>query len=177
MKKIILGLIVLLIIIVLAIIIFFSVFPKKYVDYISHYSIEYGVDSYIIASVINIESGYDSNSLSQAGAIGLMQLLPSTAFDMADRLDMSISEDDLYNEEINIKLGTFYLSYLLEIFNGNLTNTLASYNWGMQNVKNWLNKGNIDSFGNIIEIPVKETKDYLKKYDVNEFVYKNIYKV
>lgn len=177
MKKLILGIILLIIIIAVTIIMFFAVFPKKYSAYIDKYSEEFGIDKYVIASVINIESSYNPKSVSNAGAIGLMQLLPSTAFDMASRLNITISEKDLFNEDINIKLGAYYLVYLLEIFDGNIINALASYNWGMQNVKNWLNKGNVDEYGNVANIPVKETKDYLKKYNINQFVYKNIYKV
>lgn len=177
MKKIWIAIVVIVIIIVLTIIAFFVMFPKKYSEYITKYASEYGVDEYVIASVINIESGYDPKAISKAGAIGIMQLIPATAFDMADRLDMTITEDSLYDVDTNIRLGVFYLSYLLKIFDGNITNALASYNWGMQNVKNWLDMGNIDKHGNIINIPVKETKDYLKKFDINKFVYKNIYKL
>ena len=130
----------------------------------------------MVASVINIESSYRKDSVSNAGAIGLMQLLPSTAFDMAARLDMELTEEDLFNEEINIKIGCFYLSYLLEMFDNNITNTLCAYNWGLNNVKNWIIDGNVDESGTIINIPVKETKDYIGKFAVNKFVYKNIYK-
>ena len=154
----------------------FAFFPRKYDDLINKYSRIYNVESAIVASVINIESSYRKNCVSNAGAIGLMQLLPSTAHDMASRLDVNIENEDLYNEEINIKLGVFYLSYLFDMFDGNLINTLAAYNWGMNNVKEWINRGNCDN-GTIINIPVEETRNYLKKFNSNYFIYKNIYKL
>ena len=162
-------------VICLVVILFFAMFPRKYNDLIDKYSQEYNLDKYLIASVINIESGYDSNSVSKAGAIGLMQILPSTAFDIADRIGIEIEENDLFNEEINIQLGSFYLRYLLDLFDGNINNTLSAYNWGLSNVKNWINDGNIDETGTITNIPVRETSNYLKKFKANKFVYKNIY--
>ena len=162
-------------VICLVVILFFAMFPRKYNDLIDKYSQEYNLDKYLIASVINIESGYDANCVSKAGAIGLMQILPSTAFDIADRIGIEIEENDLFNEEINIQLGSFYLRYLLDLFDGNINNTLSAYNWGLSNVKNWINDGNIDETGTITNIPVRETSNYLKKFKANKFVYKNIY--
>ena len=63
------------------------------------------------------------------------------------------------------------------MFEGNIVNTLCSYNWGLNNVKKWLNDGNFDEDGTITNIPVKVTRGYIKKYKVNSFVYKNIYRV
>lgn len=175
MKKIIWISIVLVGVICLVVILFFAMFPRKYNDLIDKYANEYNLDKYLIASVINIESGYDSNSVSKAGAMGLMQILPSTAFDIAGRIGIEIEKNDLFDEEINIHLGAFYLRYLLDLFDGNIDNTLSAYNWGLSNVKNWINEGNIDDTGTITNIPVSETSNYLKKFKANKFVYKNIY--
>ena len=162
-------------VICLVVILFFAMFPRKYNDLIDKYANEYNLDKYLIASVINIESRYDTNSVSKAGAMGLMQILPSTAFDIAGRIGIEIEKNDLFNEEINIQLGAFYLRYLLDLFDGNIDNTLSAYNWGLSNVKNWINEGNIDDTGTITNIPVSETSNYLKKFKANKFVYKNIY--
>lgn len=177
MKKTLSIIFVCLFLVISVITVFFILFPKRYADYISLYSDQYGVDRYIVASVINVESGYDSNAVSNAGAMGLMQILPTTAQDVADRLDITIEENDLFDVDTNIKIGCYYLSYLLKMFDGNIVNSLCAYNWGLNNVKNWINDGNIDESGSITNIPVKETRDYIKKYNVSSFVYKNIYKV
>ena len=159
---------------VISIVIF--LFPRKYLNIINVYAEKYSLSKSMIASVINIESGYDKDCVSNAGAIGLMQLLPSTAFDCANRLDMVITEKDLYNPEININLGCYYLSYLLDMFDGNLENSLSAYNWGLGNVKNWIALGNIDDNGTVTNIPVEETVGYIRKYNASYFVYENFYK-
>lgn len=155
-----------------------GMFPRmKYRDIVSRYCNEYNLDMAMVCSIINIESGFDSDAKSSAGAIGLMQLLPSTAFDCADRINIEISEEDIFDEEKNIRLGCFYINYLLEVFDGDLVNTLCAYNWGLGNVRDWIVLGNVNHEGTIAEIPVKETRNYLRKYKLNYFVYSNIYKL
>lgn len=156
---------------------FFSFFPKKYMDIIDKYARAYNLPTYMVASVINIESSFNPNACSNASAMGLMQLKLSTAKDMANRLGVEVDEVSVFDVELNIMLGTKYLAYLLELFDGNETNALASYNWGLQNVRDWMSAGNIDDSGTITNIPVKETHDYLKKYGLNRWVYKNVYGV
>ena len=175
MKKIIGIILFFLFLIVICIAIFFVLFPRKYEQYINVYADQYGLDRYLVASVINVESGYDSKAISHAGAVGLMQILPTTADDIVDRLHVEIDKRDLFDVETNIHLGCFYLSYLLEIFDGNVINTLCAYNWGLNNVRGWIEKGNCDSEGTITNIPVAETRNYLKKFKINKFVYQNIY--
>lgn len=165
---------------ILIIIIFLSLlitlFPKKYVGEIQNSASNYGLSISMVASIINIESGYDENARSDMGAMGLMQILPSTAKECADKMGISFREEDLFNAKINIEIGCYYLRYLLDMFNGNITNVLCAYNWGMGNVKNWISMGNVDKNGTIINIPIKETKDYLKKYDISKYIYEKIYK-
>ena len=175
MKKIVVFVIVFVLITTLIGSVFFM-FPVKYKEIILKYSSRFDIDDYIVASVINIESGYDKSAKSTAGAIGLMQLLPSTAEEIAVKLNKDFSENDLCNPETNIEFGCYYLSYLFVYFNGNIINVLSAYNWGLNNVRNWIKEGNVEENGNIINIPVKETKVYLKKYKINKFFYKNIYR-
>lgn len=150
-------------------------FPKKYISQINDMSIKYNLPSSMIASVINIESSYDENAVSEAGAIGLMQLLPSTAEDCASRMNLIYDEKSLYDGSVNIEIGCYYLNYLIDMFDGNITNVLCAYNWGLGNVREWIASGNVDDNGTITNIPVKETRDYLKKYSLNKFVYDSIY--
>jgi len=150
-------------------------YPLKYKDIIDEYSEEFNLDRYAIYSVINIESNYDKKALSKAGAIGLMQLLPSTAADVANRLNIQ-EEINLYDEKINIRLGCYYLSYLLDMYDNNMTNALCAYNWGLTNVNNWLQLGNKDESGTITNIPVEETKNHIKKFERNYKIYKLIYR-
>jgi soluble lytic murein transglycosylase len=150
-------------------------FPKKYDDVIELNAQKYSLEKSLVASVVNIESSYKKDAVSSVGAIGLMQILPSTARDIAGRLGLEYREDMLLEVETNIQMGCYYLAYLIEMFDGNVINALCAYNWGLQNVKNWLEIGNIDKDGTIINIPIDETKNYIKKYKTNVFVYKNLY--
>ncbi len=157
------------------VLLFFAMFPRKYKEEITKYSNEFNLPTYMVASVINIESGYDKFSTSKVGAKGLMQLLPTTAEDCAMRMGITIQEGDLENEDINIRLGCFYLRYLLDRYDGNIINTLSAYNWGYGNVNDWIDMGNIDANGSVINIPVEETQNYLTKYRLNEWIYKFVY--
>ena len=164
-------------IIVFVVLFFVLAFPKKYTNQIMFFAEKYSLSPAMIASVINIESSYSTTAESDAGAKGLMQLLPSTAEECAKKLDMEGVTIDLFDTETNIEIGCFYLSYLLNVFDNNITNVLCAYNWGMGNVNDWINEGNVDNNGTITNIPVKETRNYIKKYRCNLFVYEKIYKL
>jgi len=177
MKKFIIFAIVPIVVVVLAIIFIILAFPKKHIGFIDLYSEKYSLSKAMVASVINIESGFDIDCVSKAGAIGLMQLLPSTAEDCANRLNIEFQVGDLKEPKTNIELGCFYLSYLLDLFEGNEVNALSAYNWGLGNVNKWILEGNVDDSGTIKDIPVEETRNYIKKYNLNYFVYSRIYKL
>ncbi len=92
---------------------------KKRVRIIAH---KYGIDPILIMAMIKVESDFMPNAVSSAGAVGLMQLLPSTA-----RV-MHVS--DLYTPRENIEAGVRYFKYLCGLFNGNYIKALAAYNAG-----------------------------------------------
>lgn len=151
------------------------VIPYRHREEIDSASNEFGIDRVTIVTVINIESSFDKNAKSNAGAVGLMQLLPSTAKEICQKLNIDFNESDLLIPEINIRLGTYYLKYLLDYYGGNWINTLSAYNWGLTNVNNWIAKGNIDDSGSITNIPVDETNDYIKKYHSYKKMYSFFY--
>jgi len=150
-------------------------FPIKHGEYIDLASKIFGVDSVIIISVINIESRFNKNATSKKGAIGLMQLMPSTAlwilkneeFQAAlKENDINIFDDaiDLYSPKINILLGTFYLAYLKNKFD-DIQIVIAAYNAGEGRVSDWLEDGALK------QIPYKETRDYLARFNINYAFY------
>jgi soluble lytic murein transglycosylase len=155
----------------------FLLFPRKYENYINLYAEKYNLSKTLVTSIINVESGYDEKAKSNAGAIGLMQILPETAKDCAKRIGFNLEEKDLFNPEKNIEIGCFYLRYLLDLFDGNLVNSLCAYNWGLGNVRDWIDRGNCDEWGTIKNIPVSETKNYIKKVKVCIFVYSKIFNI
>lgn len=89
---------------------------------------KYQVAPELIASIVRLESNFDRFSVSPVGAVGLMQLMPSTARGVAR--SMGIASYDLYDAETNLELGTAYLTMLLRDFNGHVPTALSYYNAG-----------------------------------------------
>lgn len=140
-------------------------YPIKYSQEVSLASKKFGVGRDVIYSTINVESGFNKNAISSKGAVGLMQLLPSTAQDLAQRMNME--DFDLQNPQDNILLGTYYLSILKNRFSG-WKETLCAYNAGPTNVSAWLAKAEYSTDGKTLNhIPFKETRQYLVNIEKN----------
>lgn len=120
-----------------------EVAPEGIERVIAQASQRYGVDTGLIRAVIKAESNYNPRAISQAGAQGLMQLMPATA--------RGLGVSDPFNIEQNVMAGTRFLKGLLDRYNGNLDSALAAYNWG---------PGNVDRRPD--RLP-RETRDYLVK--------------
>ncbi len=102
---------------------------------------------------------------SPAGAMGLMQLLPTTARQTARKNGLRFAKNDLLTPEKNITLGSHYLNHLLDEFDGNRILVAAAYNAGPNRVKQWLNKDKDDQLPYdvwIETIPFKETRGYVQ---------------
>ena len=148
----------------------------KYSQYVEKYSKEYEVDKYLIYATIKVESNFNENAKSNKGAKGLMQLIDSTGEEIAQSIGMTIDNDDLFEPEINIKLGTKYLSTMLKKYSC-IELALAAYNAGSGNVDNWIKSGIINIDGsNIEKIPFKETNNYVRKILRDYNIYKQLYK-
>lgn len=155
-----------------------KIYKKEYSDYVYKYSKQYDIDPYLIFSIIKVESNFNRNIDSTSGAIGLMQLMESTARETATKVDEEvIVKESLYNPEINIKIGTHYYSYLIEHYEGNIYLAIAAYNAGMGNVDKWIKDGTIEKDGSNLEnIPYKETNNYVRKVIRDYKIYKELYK-
>lgn len=141
------------------------------------YSEENGLDKYLVYAVIKAESNFNPNVKSNADARGLMQLMEETAVERSNVIENEdIEAYDLYDPETNIKLGTSYLSYLLELYDGNTVLAIIAYNAGLGNVKQWIKEGVIKPDGSDIEnIPYKETENYVRKILRDYQMYLKIY--
>lgn len=136
-------------------------YPIYYQNEINNYSKLRDLNPYLILSLIKEESHFNQNIISPVGAVGLMQIMPSTAHMMAN---VYYSKDELKNPDLNIKLGTKYFSYLMEEFLNNEPLCVLSYNSGPNSVKKWLKNNPNLAFDILVEnIPYKETKSYIKK--------------
>lgn len=174
-KTVVFAAIILILIIVLKNVIIKISYPQKYSEYIEKYTNEYKVDKELIYAVIKSESNFRASAVSTKGAFGLMQMLENTAYEVAEGLQKNIVKEDLLNPEINICLGTKYISNLMNKY-GNLELTIASYNAGIGNVDAWIEKGIIQKDGTDIEnIPFKETNNYVRKVLRDYKLYKELY--
>lgn len=138
-------------------------YKKDYLEYVSKYSQLYNVDENLIYALIKAESNFEANAISNKNAQGLMQLMPSTAEEVANKNDIELNEENILEPEININIGTKYISTLLERYEC-VEVALAAYNAGIGNVDKWIENGIIKADGSNIEnIPFKETNTYVRK--------------
>ena len=141
---------------------------KKYLDIIRKQAELYAVDPYLVLAVCRAESNFKVDAKSNRGAIGIMQLMPSTASWLAEeKLLLSYTESMLVNAEFNIKLGSYYLSYLSRIFQ-DTDWAIVAYNAGEGIALKWKSLGISKS-----SIPYYETQNYL--YKVKKWIRKYQY--
>jgi soluble lytic murein transglycosylase len=142
---------------------------NHYDEYINQYSNKFGIDSQLVKSVIKKESNINPEVVSNKGAMGLMQIMPKTAREIAAQLNISdYSSDKLKDPQVNIMFGTYYLKKLLDYYNNNLILALAAYNAGIGNVDMW-RKEIPDLHINVEKFPFNETRNYVKSV---MFIYK-----
>jgi soluble lytic murein transglycosylase len=142
-------------------------YPLEYEQIIRGHASNHGLDPALLAAVVYVESRFDPNAESPAGAIGLMQLLPDTAKGIAlrtggDRFVVA----DLRDPEINVRYGSWYLEHLSRRY-GDVRTALAAYHAGQGNVDEWLRQGHR------IEFP--ETRAYVDEVTRVRRVYAKAY--
>ena len=142
-------------------------YPLAYENLIAGHAQNYDLDPALLAAVIYRESKFDPDARSSSGAIGLMQLLPDTAKGIA--LHTGGDEfvvDDLYDPEINVRYGAFYLRRLLRKYRDERL-ALAAYNAGQRNVDEWVANGDGIEFA--------ETREYVDEVLELRGVYRRAY--
>ena len=151
------------------------IYKKDYQEYVQKYSQEYDVDENLVYALIKAESNFNANAESGKGAIGLMQLMESTAQDVCKKTDLNEDvKDKLLEPEININIGTKYLSILIQKY-GNVEVAITAYNAGIGTVDTWIEKGIIKADGSDVEnIPYKETNNYVRKILRDYKIYTNL---
>jgi soluble lytic murein transglycosylase len=136
-------------------------YPLRYAEYVRVHAREHGLDPALMAAVIYQESKFDPGAKSSSGAIGLMQLTPSTAHGIA------VHTQDLYDPEINIRYGAWYLHNLFGKY-GSEELVLAAYNAGQGNVDRWRANGQPIQFA--------ETKAYVKRVEDLKRIYRDAWR-
>jgi outer membrane protein assembly factor BamD (BamD/ComL family) len=152
-------------------------FPKPYVEKAKQESSRYNLSPYLVMGLMRQESAFNKKVISSANAIGLMQLLPTTATRVARSMRTELpDQNDLKKPEVNIQLGVKYLSGLLGDFDDNIVFALASYNAGPGKVRQWMNlRSDLKPLEFMESIPYKETRNYVKKVLRNYVIYKTLY--
>ncbi|MEW6571125.1 MAG: transglycosylase SLT domain-containing protein [Nitrospirota bacterium] len=150
-------------------------YPLAHRDIIEDIAKTYDIDPLLILSLIREESRFDPGARSVAGALGLMQLMPSTAYRFDRKLKLGINGPDcILDIRNNLHIGISYFSDLIKEF-GSYPHAIAAYNAGEDAVKRWLKEGKYKSADEFIEdIPYEETKNYVKKVITTFFEYKRL---
>lgn len=173
-KILVIAIIILISIIALRTIIIKINYPQKYSEYVEKYAQEYNIEKELIYAMIKAESGFKHDAISNKEAIGLMQLMEGTAYEVAKEIGQEITKQDLINAETNIKLGTKYISNLLNKYR-NIELAITAYNAGIGNVDTWIQEGILQKDGaNIENIPFKETNNYVRKILRDYKIYKQL---
>jgi len=177
-KKIVFAIVIIILLILtiyfLNIVLIKKIYKTDYSEIIEKYSQKYEVEKELIYAIIKTESNFDSNAVSTSNAKGLMQLMESTAKEIGTNYNINLTDDNIFEPEINIEIGTIYISQLLEKYN-NKELALAAYNAGYGNVDKWISQNIISSNGSDIEnVPFKETNIYIRKVIRDYNIYKKI---
>ncbi len=151
-------------------------YPLDYQDTIRTWATTNRLPTYLVFGIIRQESAFDAKAQSWAGARGLMQLMPSTARELALKNGLSWSQDMLTDPGVNVRLGTTYFRQVFSMFNENLELSLAGYNGGPYRIKRlWQESGNneIDRF--LESLGLEESKTYVKRILVLSDSYRQLY--
>lgn len=156
-------------------------YPRKYSEYVDKAARDYNLDPALIYAVIHTESGFNPNAESHVGARGLMQVMPDS-FDWLMSLrgeSGKYTADDLFDPAVCIDYGCYLLRYNLDWFDQDEVCAVAGYNAGFGKVDEWLKDSAYSSDGKTLDdpdnIPIEETRDYVKKVENAKQHYKELY--
>lgn len=148
-------------------------YPMKYEQEVIKCSKKYDLDGYLVLSVIKVESSFKHDAVSAKGAMGLMQMLPSTAEFVASKL--RVDDFDLFDANTNIEFGCYYLRYLIDKFD-DVYIALAAYNAGEGRVSSWLADYDVEKIDDDLSyIKYSETKQYVIRIKKTLSKYKKLY--
>ncbi len=151
------------------------IFPWPLRDLIEREARKHGLDPYLVAGLIRQESAFRSAVVSRSGAVGLMQLMPGTARDIARRSGVEWEREWDRVADANLHLGTTHLSGLLNRY-GRIGPALAAYNAGGRPVTRWLRYPEADDPYRFVErIPYVETRAYVRTVLRNQALYRALY--
>ncbi len=152
-------------------------YPLYYTDLLQKHTTNYEIDPLFVAAMIREESRYNADIVSYAGAIGLMQIMPATGRYLAGRLKIPrFNTKMLYNPDINIQMGAWYMKKLMNQFDNNHALVAGAYNGGPGRMQRWLDAKQIPDLDEFIEdIGLTQTRRHIKKVIDSYIIYQELY--
>jgi len=156
-----------------------SLYPLYYEEVIRERALEYEIDPLLVLAMIREESRFNSWNESVAGARGLMQIIFSTGEWIAQKLNIEDFNDDmLFDPEVNIDLGCWYINYLKGRFSNDSILVISGYNAGPGTTSKWLKQYDRSDLDNFVEnVPYSETREHIKKVMKSYQMYKRLAQV
>ena len=154
-----------------------TVYPIHYYSLIQRESRVVKVNPLLVAALVRVESHFQEDDVSHAGAVGLMQLMPQTASWAAGKIGMKLhGRIDLSEPALNVRLGSWYIAYLIKMFHGQLPEAIAAYNAGPNRVERWIRDGTWsgDEVA-VADIPLRETRHFVARVLYTYQIFKRFY--
>lgn len=154
-----------------------QMYPLEYKEEILLAAAKYDFEPEFLCAVIHTESKFRAQAQSSAGAAGLMQLMPETFAEIADRKGEERTREDMLIPEINIDYGAYYLRHLADSFDyKDIYTACAAYNAGAGNVNRWLTDTQYSHDGvSLYTTPYKETTNYIERIKTAQDMYQKLY--
>ncbi len=152
-------------------------YPLYYTDHLQKHTTNYEIDPLFVAAMIREESRYNADAVSSAGAIGLMQIMPANGPEFASRLKIPrFNTKMLYNPDINIQMGSWYMKSLMNQFDNNHALVAGAYNGGPGRMRRWIKAKQIPDLDEFIEdIGIDQTRRHIKKVIDSYIIYQQLY--
>ena len=150
-------------------------YPRPHKKLTIRYAKQYGMEGSMVYALMHQESLFRENAVSSSGAQGLMQIMPKTGKWLASTL-LKTKYANLQEPKTNIKLGTYYFSYLMKKYKGDFRWAAIAYNGGPGNLRKWKKKYYAGDFYHFIErIPNIESRNYCRITYENYIRYNILY--
>ena len=152
-----------------------TLYPLKYEKYVATYCRKYNLEESFVFAVIKCESSFQSDAVSSAGAMGLMQIMPDTFTWLKTKTGEDLPQKMLFDPETSIRYGCLLYSMFIEQF-GSEAEAVAAYHAGPNSVKKWLEDENYSKDGKTLyDIPFSSTKAYVQNVMKTKDIYEKLY--
>lgn len=152
-----------------------TLYPLKYEKYVATYCRKYNLEESFVFAVIKCESSFQSDAVSSAGAMGLMQIMPDTFTWLKTKTGEDLPQKMLFDPETSIRYGCLLYSMFIEQF-GTEAEAVAAYHAGPNSVKKWLEDENYSKDGKTLyDIPFSSTKAYVQNVMKTKDIYEKLY--